>query len=78
MVKYALRMDASKKDIHVCLSAIDIRQQVKVKATSKFDNSILVFKDLASWLNRHKKESDVPLIRVIEATVSEGRCTCLP
>ena len=68
MLKYALGMDASKKDIHVCLSVIDSRQQVKVKASSKFGNSIQGFKDLLVWLNRHKKESDIPLVNVIEAT----------
>lgn len=68
MLKYALGMDASKKDIHVCLSVIDFRQQVKVKASSKFSNSIQGFRDLLSWLNRHKKESDIPLVNVIEAT----------
>lgn len=61
-------MDASKKDIHVCLSVIDSRQQVKVKASSKFANNAQGFKDLLVWLNRHKKESDIPLVNVIEAT----------
>ena len=68
MVKYVLGIDASKKDIHVCLSVIDLRQQVKVKATSKFSNSTQGFKGLVSWLNRYTKESDVPLVSVIEAT----------
>jgi len=68
MLKYALGMDASKKDIHVCLSVIDSGQQVKVKASNKFGNSIQGFRDLLAWLNRHKKESDIPLVNVIEAT----------
>ena len=68
MLKYALGMDVSKKDIHVCLSVIDTKQQVKVKASSKFANSTQGFKDLLIWLARHKKESDIPLVNVIEAT----------
>jgi len=68
MLKYSLGMDASKKDIHVCLSVIDSKQQVKVKASSKFANSSRGFKDLLVWLNRHKKETDIPLVNVIEAT----------
>jgi transposase len=68
MLKYALGMDASKKDIHVCLSVIDSRQQVKVKASGKFANSSQGFRDILTWLNRHKKESDIPLVNVIEAT----------
>ena len=57
MLKYALGMDASKKDIHVCLSAIDSKQQVKVKASSRFANNTQGFKDLLVWLSRHKKGS---------------------
>ena len=68
MLKYSLGMDASMKDIHVCLSVIDSRQQVKVKASSKFANNVQGFKDLLVWVTRHKKEADVPLVNVIEAT----------
>jgi len=68
MLKYALGMDVSKKDIHVCLSVIDAKQQVKVKASSKFANNVQGFKALLVWVNRHKKESDIPLVNVIEAT----------
>lgn len=68
MLKYALGIDVSKKDIHVCLSSIDVKQQVKVKATSKFANNEQGFKALLVWVNRHKKESDIPLIIMIEAT----------
>ena len=68
MLKYALGMDVSKKDIHVCLSVIDSRQQVKVKASSKFGNNINGFRSLTAWLDRHKKEPDIPLVNVIEAT----------
>lgn len=68
MLKYSLGMDASMKDIHVCLSVIDFRQQVKVKASSKFANNVQGFKNLLVWVTRHKKEANVPLVTVIEAT----------
>jgi transposase len=68
MLKYALGIDVSKKDIHACLSVIDLGQQVKVKASSKFANQLQGFKDLISWVNRHKKESTIPLIIAMEAT----------
>ena len=68
MLKYALGMDVSMKDIHVCLSVIDSRQQVKVKASSKFANNVQGFKGLLVWLSRHKKEADIPLVNVVEAT----------
>lgn len=68
MLKYSLGMDASMKDIHVCLSVIDAKQQVKIKASSKFANNEQGFKALLIWINRHKKESDIALVNVIEAT----------
>jgi transposase len=68
MLKYALGIDVSKNDIHVCLSVIDVKQQVKVKASSKFANREQGFKDLLVWVNRHKKEAGIPSVTVIEAT----------
>jgi transposase len=68
MLKYALGIDVSKKDIHACLSVIDARQQVKVKASSRFANREPGFKDLLLWVKRHKKEADVPLVVIMEAT----------
>src|ERR1700712_2958598 len=68
MLKYALGIDVSKNDIHVCLSVIDSKQHVRVKARSKFTNNEQGFKPLLVWVNRHKKESDIPLVNVIEAT----------
>jgi len=68
MLKYSLGIDVSKNDIHACLSVIDAKQQVKVKASSKFANRQQGFKELISWVNRHKKEPGIPLVTVIEAT----------
>src|SRR6185312_3885311 len=68
MLKYSFGMDVSKKDIYACLSVIDAKQQVKVKASSKFPNNKQGFKDMLLWLNRHKKEVKIPLMCVMEAT----------
>ena len=68
MLKYSLGIDVSKKEFHACLSVIDFNQQVKVKASRKFANTPLGFKDLISWLNKHRKETDIPLSVVVEAT----------
>jgi len=68
MLKFALGIDVSKKDIHACLSVIDDRQQVKIKASSRFVNGEPGFKDLLLWVKRHKKEAGVPLVVVMEAT----------
>jgi len=68
MLKYSLGIDISKKDIHACLSVIDTKQQVKVKASSKFGNRAQGFKEMLLWLARHKKEITIPLVITMEAT----------
>ena len=68
MLKYSLGIDVSKRDIHACLSAIDSSQQVKVKASRKFANQQQGFKELLLWLNKHRKETAIPLGVVMEAT----------
>ena len=68
MLKYSLGIDVSKKEFHACLSAIDFNQKVKVTASRKFTNSLPGFKELISWLQKHRKEIDIPLSVVVEAT----------
>jgi transposase len=68
MLKYSLGVDISKKDIHACLSVIDAKQQVKIKASSKFGNRAHGFKEMLLWVTRHKKETTVPLVITMEAT----------
>lgn len=68
MLKYSLGIDVSKKDLHACLSVIDSAQQVKIQATRKFTNQPLGLKELQAWLNKHRKQSEVPLIIVMEST----------
>jgi transposase len=68
MLKYALGIDISAKDFHVCISSIDSRQTVKVIATSKFANSPFGLKSLIIWMNKHHRQNDIPLVVAMEAT----------
>ncbi len=68
MLKYSLGIDVSKKDFHACLSVIDANQHVKVKASRKFSNNQQGFKELLLWLGIHRREVNVPLTIVMEAT----------
>jgi transposase len=68
MLKYSLGIDVSKKDLHACLSVIDTTQQVRVKASKKVANQQHGFKELLSWLNKHRKETAIPLVITMEAT----------
>jgi transposase len=68
MVKYSLGIDISMKVFYACLSIIDIHQQVKVKASRKFNNTAAGFKELLEWIEKNYKEKEVPLQIVMEAT----------
>ena len=68
MIKYALGIDVSMKSFNVCLSSIDVLQQVKVKSSSSFANNSKGFKSLHQWIEKHYKQKDVPLIISLEAT----------
>jgi len=68
MLKYSLGIDISKKEFHACLSVIDLAQHVKVEASRKFENNQQGFKELLSWISKNRKELDIPLIVVMEAT----------
>ncbi|MDQ3843702.1 MAG: IS110 family transposase [Bacteroidota bacterium] len=68
MIKYSLGIDISLKMLHACLSVIDVQQQVKIKATRKFANNALGFKELQHWIQKHYKQQDIPLHIIMEAT----------
>ena len=68
MVKYSLGIDMSFKSFHVCLSAIEHDQQVKVKASTSFSNNEEGFKLLEKWIVKHYKQTELPLVIVMEAT----------
>lgn len=66
-LKYSLGIDVSMKDFACCLSLINDQQEVKVKASHKFPNSLSGFKSLLEWVKRHRKE-ELSVIFVMEAT----------
>ena len=68
MLKYSLGIDMSSKDFHCCMSSIDEKQVVKIIATSKFANALVGFKALTIWIGKHRKEKEIPLVIVMEAT----------
>lgn len=68
MLKYSLGLDISSKDFHCCLSSIDFSQRVTVKASHRFSNSQKGFELLTSWLAKHFKTADIPLVVCMEAT----------
>ena len=66
--KYAVGIDISKSDFHVCLSVIDNLQKVTIKASRSFTNDSRGFQGLANWVKSHHKQSELPLVYLMEAT----------
>jgi transposase len=68
MIKYSLGIDISMKEFYACLSVMDVSQNIKIKASRKFMNSVAGFKELLAWLEKHHKQKEIPLQIVMEAT----------
>lgn len=67
-VKYGVGIDMGKDSFHVCLSAIDALQRIKIRATHQFDNKPAGFAQLVKWVDHHAKESTLPRHFLMEAT----------
>lgn len=79
-IKYGLGIDMGKDEFHVCLSAIDATQRVKVRATKKFDNKPQGFAQLVNWVDHHTNERGLPIHYLMEArgaTTSIWPCFCI-
>lgn len=68
MLKYSVGLDVSKSKINACLSVIDLNQRVKVKSSTVINNTLKGFDKLDSWITRHYKNKDLPLVICMEAT----------
>lgn len=68
MIKYSLGIDVSMKSFYACLSCIDAVQHVKVISSAKFTNDVCGFRLLHQWLQKHRKQKEVALTVIMEAT----------
>lgn len=62
-----LGVDVSKDSLDVAFSTIDMQQQVKVKASRKFANTLIGFNQLQKWIES-KRVKDVEMRILMEAT----------
>ncbi len=67
-VRYCLGIDISKKDLSVCFSLIDGKQQFSIKGTRTFANNSQGWNSLYHWQARFRKDVEVPFKIVMEAT----------
>lgn len=68
ILKYSVAADISHKDFKSCIVTIDSEQQIKVKASRKFDNSASGFKAFKQWYEKNHKDSNIPMHFCMEAT----------
>lgn len=68
MLKYSLGIDVSADSLACCLSCINHQQQVQVISTRTVTNSPAGFKALISWIGKHHKQPQLPLVCLLEAT----------
>lgn len=66
-LKYSIGIDVSMKDFACCLSVINDQQEVKVKSSHKFNNTLAGFQTLTLWVKSHCKEQ-LPCTFTMEAT----------
>lgn len=66
VLKYSVGIDVSKDDYKCCFSQIDREQRVKVKSTRTFGKT--QFPQLKAWMENNRKEPNVPLVVLLEAT----------
>lgn len=68
MLKYSVGLDVSSKDIHACISVIDAEQRVKVVSSKVINNTPKGFEILITWIEKNRKQKDVPVVIGMEAT----------
>jgi transposase len=67
-VKYCVGIDISKDEMAVCFSQMDGQQHITIKGSRKFSNNLRGWKSLEKWISRFFKNTEVPLVLVVEAT----------
>ena len=68
VMKYSVGVDASSEDVKLCCSTIDEKQYVKIKSSTKFNNTLSGFENAEQWIQRHHRDKQTPLVITIEAT----------
>jgi transposase len=67
-VHYALGLDVDKATFKACLKVKEPSNKSTIRGTKTFPNSTQGFKDLESWIKKHKKFDEAELKIIMEAT----------
>ena len=66
-LKYGIGIDMAKDKFDVCVSSIDTMQQVTIRATRSFDNTMKGFAAFLTWIDK-KCTEQIPRVILMEAT----------
>jgi len=67
-IRYGIGIDVGKDDLVVCFKALDSDEQEVLRGGRKFANRPSSFKLLASWIEKHRKDSALPCRILLEVT----------
>ena len=67
LLKYGIGLDMAKDKFDVCVSTINISQQVKIRATRSFENTVSGFAAFLTWIDK-KCTEQIPRVILMEAT----------
>ncbi len=65
---YSLGLDVDKASFKACLKFVELGSKSSIKASKTFSNSGQGFKELDSWIKKHRKLNETPLKIIMEAT----------
>ena len=68
ILKYSVGIDVSKKILEVCFKELHPDQITKIKGSRKFNNTPKGFEMLLEWIEKRRKNKDIPCVVILEAT----------
>lgn len=68
VLKYGIGVDMGMKEFHGCIKIEQLDGHIKVKASKKFKNTNAGHKQFYQWIEKNRKEKEVPYQVVVEVT----------
>lgn len=67
-IKYVIGQDVSKAELEICYKTLYEGQEIKIKGSRKFPNTLKGFDTLKKWIEKRRKVESIPVQIVMEAT----------
>ncbi len=66
--KYSIGIDVSLKKLDVCFKELHPNQKTIIKSTRQFNNTQKGIISLFKWIQKHRKDDNIPCVVILEAT----------